>query len=91
MPCDQAIDYILDRRLEKEIEKRFARVTGDLDAMRKRKAVLETEIRNLVKSLPAARKTYPRSAPLLLRGKRNSPASPLRRSARAGVPFTNRS
>ncbi len=43
---DAAIDYCLER-LEEEIEKRFAALSSDMDDARKRKAVLEAELRNL--------------------------------------------
>jgi site-specific DNA recombinase len=47
---DAAIDFVLEK-LEEEIERRFAAMGGEMDAMRKRKAVLETEIGNLSRVL----------------------------------------
>ena len=43
---DAAIDYILEK-LEVEIGKRFAALSGDMDDMQKRKVVLESELKNL--------------------------------------------
>ncbi|MGO9589036.1 MAG: recombinase family protein [Candidatus Acidiferrales bacterium] len=43
---DEAIDYVLEN-LEREIGKRFAALGGEMEDMRKRKAVLETELGNL--------------------------------------------
>jgi site-specific DNA recombinase len=43
---DAEIDYVLEK-LEREIEKRFASLGGEMDDMRKRKALLESELRNL--------------------------------------------
>jgi hypothetical protein len=45
---DAAIDYVLEK-LEQEIGKRFAALGGEMDAIRKRKAVLETELKNLTR------------------------------------------
>lgn len=47
---DAAIDFVLEK-LEEEIERRFAAMGGEMDATRKRKAVLETEIGNLSRVL----------------------------------------
>ena len=43
---DAAIDYVLDR-VGHEIRKRFAALDGEMDSMRRRKAKLESELRNL--------------------------------------------
>ncbi|MGC2506629.1 MAG: hypothetical protein WA369_08215 [Candidatus Acidiferrales bacterium] len=45
---DAAIDFVLGK-LEEEIGKRCAALSGEMEAMRKRKAVLETELRNLTR------------------------------------------
>lgn len=55
---DSAIDYVLGR-LEEEIEKRFVALGGEMDAMRKRKAVLEFEIRNLSKAIASGPEEVP--------------------------------
>jgi site-specific DNA recombinase len=47
---DAAIDYVLEK-LEQEIAKRYAALDGEMDGMKKRKAVLETEIRNLSRAI----------------------------------------
>jgi site-specific DNA recombinase len=43
---DAAINYVLDR-VALEIEKRFAALDGEMSAVKKRKAVLESELQNL--------------------------------------------
>lgn len=43
---DAAIDYVLER-LDQEVQKRFSALGGEMDAMRRRKAVLESEVKNL--------------------------------------------
>ena len=43
---DAAVDYVLDR-VGHEIRKRFAALDGEMDSMRRRKAKLESELRNL--------------------------------------------
>ncbi|HLV96632.1 MAG TPA: recombinase family protein [Candidatus Acidoferrales bacterium] len=48
--CDAAIDYLVER-VEEEIEKRFAELDGEVDAMRRRKVVLESEIENLSRAI----------------------------------------
>jgi hypothetical protein len=45
---DAAIDYVLER-MEEEINKRFAALGGEMDAMRRRKAVLESELNRLTR------------------------------------------
>ena len=47
---DAAIDDVLEG-LEREIQKRFAALAGEMDEMRKRKGSLETEIRNLARAI----------------------------------------
>ena len=46
----EAIDYVLDR-VAKEIEKRFAALDGEMDSMRHRKAKLESELKNLSRTI----------------------------------------
>lgn len=48
---DAAIDYVLDK-VGQEIVKRFAALDGKMDAVKKRKAVLESELQNLGQALP---------------------------------------
>ncbi len=43
---DAAIDYVLEH-VEQEILKRFSALGGEMEGMRKRKAVLESELKNL--------------------------------------------
>ena len=47
---DAAIDYVLDR-VEHEIGKRFAALDGEMDSMRRRKAKLESELKNLSRTI----------------------------------------
>jgi site-specific DNA recombinase len=55
---DAAIDYVLER-LEDEIQKRFAAMGGEMEKMRKRKGVLESEIRNLSKAIASGSDDMP--------------------------------
>jgi site-specific DNA recombinase len=47
---DAAIDYLMEK-VEAEIQKRFAALNSDMGEMQRRKAKLETEIRNLAKAI----------------------------------------
>jgi len=47
---DAAVGYTLEK-VEREVEKRLAAVSGEVDQMRRRKAVLETEIKNLSRAI----------------------------------------
>jgi hypothetical protein len=47
---DAAIDYVLDR-VGHEINKRFAALNGEMDSMRRRKEKLESELRNLSRTI----------------------------------------
>ena len=47
---DAAIDYALDR-VGHEINKRFAALNGEMDSMRRRKEKLESELRNLSRTI----------------------------------------
>jgi len=47
---DAAIDYVLER-LEKEIEKRFDSLNGEMEEMKRRKAKLELELKNLSRAI----------------------------------------
>lgn len=47
---DAVIDYLLEG-LEREIERRFAALGGEMSGMQKRKAALETEIANLTSAI----------------------------------------
>ncbi len=47
---DAAIDYCLER-LEQEIERRFAAMGGEMEEMRRRKAVLEAQLKNLTRTI----------------------------------------
>jgi site-specific DNA recombinase len=55
---DAAIDFVLER-LEQEIGKRFAALDGEMEATRNRKAVLETEIRNLSRAIASGPEDVP--------------------------------
>jgi site-specific DNA recombinase len=47
---DAAIDYVLDR-VGHEIRKRFAALDGEMDSMRRRKEKLESELKNLSRTI----------------------------------------
>ena len=47
---DAAINYVLER-LEGEIDKSFAALSGEMDATRRRKALLEAELKNLTRTI----------------------------------------
>jgi site-specific DNA recombinase len=47
---DAAADYVLEG-LEREIERRFEALNGDMEDMRKRKAALESQLQNLARTI----------------------------------------